>query len=302
MNTSCRQRRGAGLVELLVVLAIMGMVLGLGLSAVQRVRAAAEALACQNSMRQVAMGIHHYHLNHQMLPNRDRWGGFEARHYTWMVFLLPYVEEGALWQTTMTAMSQRGVWPFQSPPHLGYVTPVPVYVCPADRRLLRPLTNEVEVTAAYHSYVGVGGDWHGDTMWNVYERTFGEVHDGLSNTLMLAERPPPASLLVGRWYTNVLHPRLTSPDLRLRWPSTIVPYFGITSGYGLPFDCVGTFTFGPGRLDNDCDRLHYWSLHRGGANFAFGDGSVRFLSYKIERDLYFALATISGGEAVSLPD
>lgn len=59
--------------------------------------------------------------------------------------------------------------------------------------------------------------------------------------------------------------------------------------------------FGPGRLTNPCDRLHYWSLHTSGANFAFADGSVHFLRYSA-RDILPALATRSGGEVVSLPD
>ncbi len=58
--------------------------------------------------------------------------------------------------------------------------------------------------------------------------------------------------------------------------------------------------FGPGRLDNPCDRLHLWSLHPGGANFLFADGSVRFLPYSA-RNVLDALASIQGGEVVEVP-
>lgn len=66
--------------------------------------------------------------------------------------------------------------------------------------------------------------------------------------------------------------------------------------------CAGPlYHYGTGRLDNSCDRYHYWSLHPGGANFAFCDGSVRFLAYSAASILP-ALATRAGGEVVAVPD
>jgi prepilin-type processing-associated H-X9-DG protein len=47
--------------------------------------------------------------------------------------------------------------------------------------------------------------------------------------------------------------------------------------------------------------FHFWSLHPGGANFAFCDGSVRFLPYSAN-DILPALATRAGGEVAVLPD
>lgn len=55
--------------------------------------------------------------------------------------------------------------------------------------------------------------------------------------------------------------------------------------------------FGPGRTDNPCDRWHFWSLHPGGANFAFADGSVRFMPYGAKA-IMPALATRDGGEII----
>ena len=54
-------------------------------------------------------------------------------------------------------------------------------------------------------------------------------------------------------------------------------------------------------MTDPCDSLHFWSPHPGGANFAFADGSVRFLSYSADTILP-ALATRAGGETVVLPD
>jgi prepilin-type processing-associated H-X9-DG protein len=50
----------------------------------------------------------------------------------------------------------------------------------------------------------------------------------------------------------------------------------------------------------ECATLHYWSPHPGGANFAFADGSVRFITYGAA-EILPKLATRAGGEAVSLP-
>ena len=65
--------------------------------------------------------------------------------------------------------------------------------------------------------------------------------------------------------------------------------------------CDGGVRFGPGRIDNGCDSLHFWSLHPGGANFLFVDGSVRFLRYSAAPILP-ALATRASGEPVAIPE
>jgi prepilin-type processing-associated H-X9-DG protein len=65
--------------------------------------------------------------------------------------------------------------------------------------------------------------------------------------------------------------------------------------------CQGPFWYGPGTTSNPCDRYHFWSLHSGGANFLWADGSARFISYAA-KDIMVALATRAGGEVVELPD
>jgi prepilin-type processing-associated H-X9-DG protein len=66
-------------------------------------------------------------------------------------------------------------------------------------------------------------------------------------------------------------------------------------------DCpVGPYRFTDGDIDNNCDTFHFWSLHPGGAGFAFCDGSVRFLRYDADA-LMPALASRAGGETVEIP-
>ncbi len=122
-----------------------------------------------------------------------------------------------------------------------------------------------------------------------------DVTDGTSQSLYLGERPPPGRLFSGNWYT------LDLPDLTLPYATGLV-YSGtlfVRSDVGFG-PCKGPFRFGPGRVENPCDSRHFWSLHTGGANFAFVDGSVRFLPYSAD-SIMPALATRAGGEAVSLP-
>jgi prepilin-type processing-associated H-X9-DG protein len=109
---------------------------------------------------------------------------------------------------------------------------------------------------------------------------------------MVGERPPPDTFQAGIWYTALVQQPDTGPD-------------GVMI-YGGPWTvgdrCLSAgLRFGPGRTDNPCDRNHLWSLHRGGANFLFADGSVRFLADAAE-SLLPALATRAGGEVATPPD
>ena len=54
--------------------------------------------------------------------------------------------------------------------------------------------------------------------------------------------------------------------------------------------------FGPGRIDNPCDRYHFWSLHPGGGNWLFADTLARYLSYSLSDASLHAMATRNGSE------
>ena len=74
------------------------------------------------------------------------------------------------------------------------------------------------------------------------------------------------------------------------------------SGTFIVPQCVSVemLAYGPGRTTNPCDMYHFWSLHSGGANFAYADASVHFLTYAAA-PILSAMATRAGGESIDLP-
>ena len=88
------------------------------------------------------------------------------------------------------------------------------------------------------------------------------ITDGTSNTLMLGERPPAADRSFGWWSYSDYDNLLATQNYINLYPN-----------------CPTPGVYGPGKITNNCDSNHFWSLHTGGGNWLFGDGSVHFLPY-----------------------
>jgi prepilin-type N-terminal cleavage/methylation domain-containing protein/prepilin-type processing-associated H-X9-DG protein len=305
------RRAGFTMVEVVVVIAIIGLLLGILLPAVQHVRAAASRTACLSNLRQVGLALHNYEGNHRSLPPvivtfPPSGGTAFGAVVSWRAPLLPYLEQAPLWANTLEA-SRLDPYSYHAPPHEGMTTVIRTFACPADGRLSGPLYDaESGITAAYTSYLGVGGRHPGERGNPRYYGVFAtypkgtrlaDILDGTSNTLAVGERPPPDSLEDGWWYSAMCGPDQSGG--RCRGPATaLVVDMPQASSYG---GCSGPFFYGPGRLDNPCDRFHFWSVHPGGANFLFADGAARFVRYSA-KEIVPALATRMGGEVVSVPD
>lgn len=293
-------RFASSLIELLVAIAILGILVGLLLSAVQQVRLTAARLTCTNNIKQLALALHSHH---------ESVGGFPAGcrsdtptepmpYLSWRGAILPYLEQQPLWDATASAYrADRN--PFNDT-HTPRVLPQKVLSCPLDQRL----TTAWEVTTRYRprirvalsSYLAVSGTTSAarDGIFFTDSRTqLLHVTDGTSNTLLIGERPPSTDLVYGWWYVGTGQSRSGQVDSHLG--TTERNLLGETYR-----NCpIGPYQFGAGEQQDHCAAFKYWSFHSGSSHFAFADGSARFIRYEAVT-IMPQLATRAGGEVASL--
>ena len=146
-----RTRAAFTLIELLVVIAIIGVLVGLLLPAVQQSREAARRTECSNHLKQIGLGIHNFEDAQQTLPS-SRLG---PQHATWFVQILPYIEQGNLynaWNLASTYYMQQST---------VRTTQVGVFSCPSRRPSMLSTQFEVSSTGLpdTQQYPGVLGDY-----------------------------------------------------------------------------------------------------------------------------------------------
>jgi prepilin-type processing-associated H-X9-DG protein len=290
------RRAALTLVETLIVIAILATLIGLLIPAVMKARASASAARCRDMLRQVGVAAHGYQAAHSALPPGVSYkAGRAAEPYmSWLTRLLPHVEQDALWQQAVAAFRQSR--DFSTDVHRPILaTKVAAFLCPADPN--NEPTAFVDMTVAFTNVLGCNGvdQYLRDGLLFVDSRTrLGDIPDGASNTVLAGERPvSPAAVYFGWWYAGIGQDRDGSAEFLLGAREEKVH---ATFNY-----CKFVNSrFVPGRPDNHCDLLHFWSHHPGGAHFLFADGAVRFLPYSAD-DLLPALATRAGGEAVTPP-
>lgn len=302
-----RPRSGMSLLETLIVMGIVLTLLALAVPAIQRARSAADGVGCKSRLGQIGIALANFHNDYGRFPPPQHVASTTIADQTimtrggWRVQLLPYLEQTGLWRQSVAAWEQSKR-PYEVPPHVGYITPVSAYSCPLDTRLRDAHPDPEGRLTAFSSYLCVTGSGRGTgrltddgAMGGIQRAGFSmsEILDGASNTIIVGERPPPNTFQAGRWYTSVS---------AWGWSYLPGPCGGMMAEdpvYKPGDPCEPPFFFSPGRLDNPCDRFHFWSLHQGGAHFLFVDGNVRFLSYSA-RSILPALATRAGGETVNL--
>ena len=131
------------LVELLVVIAIVGILVAILLPAVQMVRSAARKTACSNQLLQIGLSIHNYESALQYLPVNqigpgvsDGTGSFRTGYYSWLVPLLPFLEQSQLHQQFSMHLNNGDADGFKMgqlhPNAVAVSTRVPMFICPDD--------------------------------------------------------------------------------------------------------------------------------------------------------------------------
>jgi prepilin-type N-terminal cleavage/methylation domain-containing protein len=282
-----RRRYGFTLIELLVVIAIIAILIGMLLPAIQKVREAASRMKCQNNLKQMGLACYSFENTYQRFPRG--WGDpAEKFSSSWMWSILPFVEQQNLYNSVTT---QGAIYTTLS---------IPLYYCPSEPRPYSVFSTGGGYGYGYTDYVGINGVNNEELPTGIlasYSASGAvrvmDVTDGTSNTVMIGEHPPAADWGWGAAFYDNSYDSLGVVASNGRF------YAQNQQGQACPPPpCY--FGGGPLNVNDNCSVNYLWSNHIGGANFAIGDGSVRFISYSAASILP-ALATRAGGELAEVP-
>jgi hypothetical protein len=180
-----RLRRSAWtLTELLVAFAILGILLALGLTALNRAREQANALQCRTNLKNLALAVHAHHTIKGTMPPYAS-GMRQEIIGSWFTHLLPYVGHQDVYDRLANGqrVSMQGVRMVADGRYLPGVHGVmfPELICPSDPT--RILTDDAPTNylANWYAFTNANKD-----AYHPPER-FIDLHDGLSNVVLFAE-------------------------------------------------------------------------------------------------------------------
>lgn len=330
-------RNAFTLVELLVVIAIIGILVGLLLPAVQAAREAARRMQCSNNLKQMGLAIHNYESAFKAIPVAV-WSSHPAKGepsrydddgYGWMTSILPYIEQGNLYQRIESGPIPLGTpgaleiyWAAGGSPATGRPIPggetfIGAFKCPSSAlpQIVPPtfaVSGATAATPAENAWMvgyavsdykacahGLNSDADGmmGKLWEfLTPRKFAAVTDGLSNTVMVCESSYVTGSTPTRWGGSATP---AAPGNVQDWPIWLgapgTDESVRTNGrFSAPINASTT----PNQMFLSVNDDSAFSFHTGGAQFTFADGSVQFIPQSISAQVLANLYSGNDGNPV----
>jgi prepilin-type N-terminal cleavage/methylation domain-containing protein len=326
------RRDGFTLIELLVSLAVIAVLIGLLLSAVQKVRESAGYTACRNNLRQIGLAVNMHEVQTGSYPGI----GAMPTQTSALVPLLPFLDQSNLHGRIATdrplfyAYADYGRLDAAQIPAAGTV--VPTFLCPSDAAAAVVTTFDYAALAGtnYVANAGTGTGTYYDfryptdgVFWYGSGLRRRDITDGISSTIFFAEALrgagvdsyDPAADPRRHWLsaTCTTAPATDRPGTNPPLTDAVcrMPMYGMTMRGDRNLSWIG----GPGHrsvfntylMPNDpmidcgsygLGRYKASSGHPGGMNMVLGDGSVHFIKNHIELETWRALSTRRDQEVI----
>ena len=334
LSRRSHQSRAFTLVELLVVIAIIGVLVGMLMPAVQAARESARRTSCLNNIRQLVLACLNYESSRQRFPAGSgpmnlQGGALSNFGGSWLGEILPEMEMQSL--ADQIATGEGGCPTNDAMTHKCAQQAIPVagFFCPSATSKSQMASDPTFGGGTTHYIGSAGPSVDGETSYDVYDP--GSAGQGRIGTEGLFSPYTRRGSTVA-FYTN--RRAIATNDIRDGMSNTIAlgesschdnndfvaHRTGWTFGsFGGPVSDNGNTGFAPAAIfavtsvgvdginanrdylaDEDFRNSHCFnSPHSGGSQFAFADGSAKFITEDVEVQLLRSLTSINGSDFVA---